>query len=257
VEKEALELIQSNQITTTFNISQFRGGQPQHDHDEVKQRTPQEISDRAGQGQGQGYSHIVDVDTRPDSISFTHVAICSSKESSPASLLSSSSSLEEVQESTSTLVAARALIKANRTDDAWSYLRSLFAMQGTNGFMPKYIYWNNQHHDNHTHSTNMDEDGDYSYYYNGTQIPKARLFPSANTLPKRYTSCPSSLDQHTHTYTYQHQNQYQYQYAQTPTSMSCLDINDSYTYTQELNISTSGRLSALPCTLQVCSNYSI
>jgi hypothetical protein len=153
VEKEALELIQSNQITTTFNISQFRGGQPQHDHDEVKQRTPQEISDRAGQGQGQGYSHIVDVDTRPDSISFTHVAICSSKESSPASLLSSSSSLEEVQESTSTLVAARALIKANRTDDAWSYLRSLFAMQGTNGFMPKYIYWNNQHHANHTHST--------------------------------------------------------------------------------------------------------
>ena len=233
MEKEALELIQSNQITTTFNLSQFRGGQPQHDHDEVKQRTPQEISDRAGQGQGQGYSHIVDVDTRPDSISFTHVAICSSEESSSAS------SLEEVQESTSTLVAARALIKANQTDDAWSCLRSLFAMQGTNGFMPRYIYWNNHHHDNNTH---MEEDGEYSYYYNGTHIPKATLFPSAHTLPTRYTPCPSSLDQHTYTYQYQ----YQYQYAPTPTSMSCLDINDSYTYTQELNISTSGRLSALP-----------
>jgi hypothetical protein len=56
-----------------------------------------------------------------------------------------------VVDSTTTLVAARVLSKLGRSDLAWDFLRTLFAAQGSDGFMPRFAYLNR---------TNIDDDGD-------------------------------------------------------------------------------------------------
>lgn len=47
-----------------------------------------------------------------------------------------------ILESTTTLSTARALSKIGRSDLSWEFLRTLFAAQGSNGFIPRYVYLN-------------------------------------------------------------------------------------------------------------------
>ncbi|KAL3782346.1 hypothetical protein ACHAW5_003863 [Stephanodiscus triporus] len=50
--------------------------------------------------------------------------------------------VDGVVETTTTLVAARALSKLGRSDLAWDFLRTLFGAQGSDGFLPKFVYLN-------------------------------------------------------------------------------------------------------------------
>ena len=50
--------------------------------------------------------------------------------------------VDGVVDSTTTLVAARALSKLGRSDLAWDFLRTMFAAQGSDGFMPRFAYLN-------------------------------------------------------------------------------------------------------------------
>ncbi len=122
-----------------------------------------------------------------------------------------------VQESTTTLLFARALVKANRTDDAWASLRSLFSVQGFNGYLPKYRYFNST-------AQNDDSEPSPSYFYDDTNIPKLETF-GLGSVPSRYQPCPSD---------------------QIDSSSTCLDSSSEYTYVNEVGIKGSGRLSALP-----------
>ena len=229
MEKEALKLIEANQVTTAFNISLFQFPNHEHAHGHNRHQHQQGAT-RDKDDQDQDRDHY-----QGDIISFTRAAICSSESTTTST---TNFRVQEVQESTSTLLAARALIKANRTDDAWSYLRSLFSMQGTNGFMPRYIYWDNHPNTSISSSTSSTRVNNIrateEYYYNGTTIPTAKLFPSAHDLPIHYIPCPPPQD-----------DKQDHTTASTP-SLSCLDINGAYTYVQELNITSSGRLSATP-----------
>ncbi|KAL7460161.1 hypothetical protein ACHAXS_000625, partial [Conticribra weissflogii] len=47
----------------------------------------------------------------------------------------------EITESTTTLLAARVLSKLGRSDLSWEFLRTLFAAQEADGFMPRYVYF--------------------------------------------------------------------------------------------------------------------
>jgi hypothetical protein len=49
---------------------------------------------------------------------------------------------ENILESTAILVAARTLSKLGRADLSWKYLKTLFGSQGSNGFMPKFVFFN-------------------------------------------------------------------------------------------------------------------
>lgn len=50
--------------------------------------------------------------------------------------------VDGVLDSTTTLIAARALSKLGRSDLAWDFLRTLFIAQGSDGFLPRYVYLN-------------------------------------------------------------------------------------------------------------------
>ena len=47
-----------------------------------------------------------------------------------------------VIESTTTLVSARVFSKIGNSDLSWKFLRALFSGQGSNGFMPRFVYMN-------------------------------------------------------------------------------------------------------------------
>ncbi|KAL7489650.1 hypothetical protein ACHAW6_015300 [Cyclotella cf. meneghiniana] len=49
---------------------------------------------------------------------------------------------ENILETTAILIAARTLSKLGRSDLSWKYLKTLFASQGSNGFMPKFVFLN-------------------------------------------------------------------------------------------------------------------
>jgi len=131
-------------------------------------------------------------------------------------LICSTSACNFTQESTSTLIAAVALMKANRTTAAWSALRSLFSQQGYNGFLPKYVF--------SQPVTNFTELG---YFCENTEIPTSRLFKES--LPPHYKPCPPLVDG-----------------ASGDSSITCLDFYSEYTYANELQFKGSGRLAALP-----------
>ena len=76
-----------------------------------------------------------------------------------------------VQESTPTLLAARALAKAGYVTLAWESLRAFFAGQRDDGFVPKYRY----------DLTQVSEDDDY--YLNQTTIPGPELGSLLSALP--------------------------------------------------------------------------
>ncbi|KAL7537843.1 hypothetical protein ACHAXR_008115, partial [Thalassiosira sp. AJA248-18] len=48
--------------------------------------------------------------------------------------------VDGVVDSTTTLITARALSKLGRSDLAWEFLRTLFAAQGSDGFLPRFVY---------------------------------------------------------------------------------------------------------------------
>ena len=79
---------------------------------------------------------------------------------------------QPIQESSSSLLAARVLAKAGFSNLAWEILKTLFDTQGTNGFLPKYRY-------SITSSTNKD------MYVPGTNIPSHHLF---GPIPLDYIS---------------------------------------------------------------------
>lgn len=183
---QAMELLLTNQFTNKYNVSSFKNVNNKYWTRYNRNRTP-------------------------DTKEFIRPTICSC-----------SSNVRGVQESTSTLLSARALVKANRTEECWAYLESLFSVQASNGFLPKYRYFPNDGNDGQN-----DHDSDNSassyYYYNSTIIPTSKIFNSS--MPKRYLPCS------------QNQNLY---------ASTCFDSNQEYTFVHELNITSSGRLSALP-----------
>ena len=66
--------------------------------------------------------------------------------------------VDGIVDSTATLIAARTLSKIGRSDISWDFLRTLFSAQGSNGFLPRFVYLN------HTvkgddKSSNHDESG--------------------------------------------------------------------------------------------------
>lgn len=83
------------------------------------------------------------------------------------------SSVSGVQESTSTLLAARAFAKAGNVSLAWESLDALFTGQrSADGFLPKYRYDSN--------SVSMDEN---AYYLNQSTIPGPKLGSALSALP--------------------------------------------------------------------------
>jgi len=68
--------------------------------------------------------------------------------------------VDGVVDSTTTLVAARALSKLGRSDLAWDFLRTLFAAQGSDGFVPRFAYLNRTTTTTTTSRTIDDDVGD-------------------------------------------------------------------------------------------------
>jgi hypothetical protein len=91
------------------------------------------------------------------------------------------SSARQVQESTSTLLAARALAKSGNVTLAWESLRSLVTGQRDDGFIPKFRYLQ------HSRPSEDDDDsgggGGNEYYLNHTTIPGPRLGSHLSALP--------------------------------------------------------------------------
>jgi hypothetical protein len=89
-----------------------------------------------------------------------------------------------VMESTVTLQAARAYAKAGHADWAWEALDALFAVQGSNGFVPRYRY----RPGNTTHHNDTTAKGE-STCFQGS-FPLWTLF---GTVPEKYLPPPTSL----------------------------------------------------------------
>ena len=60
----------------------------------------------------------------------------------PNEYLYPASCSEGLVDTTTTLLAARVLAKTGRSDVAWSFVRTVFSAQGSNGFMPRYLFLN-------------------------------------------------------------------------------------------------------------------
>lgn len=189
--KESLELILSNQVQTTFDRKLNVADQKEQG------------SIRRGENRNSS-----------SSVSFLYTSTCSAI------------NVMRVQESTSSLYTARTLMKANRTSDAWEHLRSLFSMQGKNGYMPKYIFWN----------TNSEEENiSNTTFYNGTTIPRYDSFADTSFMPTNYQPCPKtskSLKEEIQ--------------LESKDPSSCLDFSGNNLHIDEIDITSSGRLSALP-----------
>lgn len=214
--EQALQLLLTNQFMHNYNVSSFKKYAKNRYWTRQRQHST------------------------PDTKGFLHPTICSCSSSSDdvdvdvyAKGEGGRSAHRGVQESTSTLLAARALVKANRTSECWAYLDSLFTVQSPNGFLPKYRYFpidndgdddnNNNDVDDGVFVVDDDDDGQINvpYYYKNTRIPASKLFNSS--MPK--DPCP--------------QNQQTY-------ASTCFNSMQEYTFVHELNITSSGRLSALP-----------
>lgn len=95
-----------------------------------------------------------------------------------------------IVDTTSTLIAARALSKLGRSDISWEFLRTLFSAQGNNGFLPRYVYLNR---------TTVDDEGEGTHIFEGAEwnefigeYPGPKLFPNA---PKHRAPPPPSIDE--------------------------------------------------------------
>ena len=207
---QALGLIVNNQIKTKYNVTSSVS-KPFRKNGVRKRKIHENIGDTV------------------QNIEFAYPSFCSSSSAAPR--------LTQVQESTTTLLAARALVKANRTEEAWSYLRSLFSVQAQNGFMPKYRYAPQPsatppNTENENDSIEDVEKLSREYYYKNTVIPTEALF-NKNSMPRKYLPCPREEDTEISTST-----------SKSPST--CFDYNGDYTFISEINVTSSGRLAALP-----------
>lgn len=50
--------------------------------------------------------------------------------------------VDGIVDSTTTLIAARTFSKIGRSDISWNFLRTVFSAQGSNGFLPRFVYLN-------------------------------------------------------------------------------------------------------------------
>lgn len=132
----ALDLVVTNQITKEYNVSNFKNS-------------------------GNGYWNRYHKKITPDTKQFSYSTICSC-----------SQKLQGVQESTSTLLSARTLMKANHTEECWARLETLFSAQASNGFLPKYVYFPDQENEEENIiRDNNNTDPSQVYYYDKTMIP--------------------------------------------------------------------------------------
>ena len=89
------------------------------------------------------------------------------------------SSVSSVQDSTSTLLAARALAKAGNVTLAWNSIRALFSGQRADGFLPNYRYYDTDQ----LHVPEFAENDAQEYYINNTTIPGPRFGSQLASLP--------------------------------------------------------------------------
>mmetsp|Transcript_52815 Transcript_52815/g.78711 ORF Transcript_52815/g.78711 Transcript_52815/m.78711 type:complete len:863 (+) Transcript_52815:175-2763(+) len=94
--------------------------------------------------------------------------------------ISPHSNTTQLQESSSTLLAARALAKAGHSKQAWEIIESLFAAQGANGFLPRYRYAA-VHHPNHNtiQEEKKEQHTKVKNYIENSTFPNYPLFQSA------------------------------------------------------------------------------
>jgi len=114
-------------------------------------------------------------DSKINTVTYTFPSPCSSNNSEPIA----------VQESTITLLSALSLAKTNETTLAWETLRSLFAVQGTNGFLPKYRYAASIDKNNTIRGCN-----DTTIYITDTSVPCPNIF---GALPTVYQSSDAQI----------------------------------------------------------------
>ncbi|KAL3792799.1 hypothetical protein HJC23_002606 [Cyclotella cryptica] len=81
---------------------------------------------------------------------------------------------ENILESTASLISARTLSKLGRADLSWKYLKTLFGSQGSNGFMPKFVFLNE------TYALGID---DMTYFIGPYPGPKLFHSSSKGCLP--------------------------------------------------------------------------
>jgi hypothetical protein len=87
--------------------------------------------------------------------------------------------VDGIVDSTATLIAARTLSKVGRSDISWDFLRTLFSAQGSNGFLPRFVYLN------HTDENGVVVGAKWEEFIG--PYPGPKLFPTA---PKEHV--PSS-----------------------------------------------------------------
>ena len=259
---QALDLILANQMTHTYDVSTFKVYENDNNANLNRNRNRNNANNN-NKAKNKYWKSRYNRNHNPDRLSVIHPTICNCTCACASSQNGARDThgAHSVQESTSTLFAARALMKGNRTEEAWSYLQSLFSSQGTNGFVPKYQYqfapddnYTNTGSDSDGKMMDMDnngggggddvscEDGADSYYYMNTLIPTPNMFQykyyngtnnndtNASKLmllsmPKTYQPCPQDKPSY---------------------PSSCFNSHNQYTFVTELNITYSNRLAAVP-----------
>jgi len=208
----SLYLLNQNLVTESFEIPQ-------------RQRSRQRVATTVGAAtiDGNGPSDQKRVNTNtvtpPNLTSTTPQTTINYTYPSPCS--STKTTRSPVQESTCTLLSALSFAKDNRTSLAWETLRSLFAVQGSNGFLPKYRYAANTTHPGHGAAEDLN-------YLPGTSHPSPSLF---SDLPEDYRPCGAINEDRD---------------PRTGRPYSCLDVHGRETEVRRLGIRGSGRLAAVP-----------
>lgn len=95
-----------------------------------------------------------------------------------------------IVDTTSTLIAARALSKLGRSDISWEFVRTLFHAQGNNGFLPRYVYLNRTTVYDEGAGTHIFEGAEWNEFVG--EYPGPKLFPNA---PKNRAPPSSSMDE--------------------------------------------------------------
>jgi len=161
------------------------------------------------------------------------------------------------QESTSTLITARSFAKSNHTTKAWDILRSYFAVQGANGFLPKYRFAANIPPSSSCEMSFDNIGYEKNYHLKEHKLKPARknierIFPSLGNSDRRLIPSPEIFGKALPPY---QPCYYDGQFIPSPrensnnfitSSPTCADSNGQFTYVQELNIHGSGRLSSEP-----------
>jgi len=177
LEEISLELILSNLVTEEFSvpISGYERHNAQHTFAISNQRV--QCNEDCTYDSSSEKNDIINNSTHFERYKFTHIAPCHSER------------CVYVQESTSALLAARALAKAGHSSKAWEILEYIFTSQGSNGILPKYIYDDSKVFPlQRTNETIKNS----SRYIPGTCLPSSRLF---GMVPPSYQPLLTSISQ--------------------------------------------------------------